>query len=67
MRLGNETDVAQLLAVSVATIRNYRLRGGGPPYLKLGEGRRGPVRYDLDAAEAWARRNVREHTSHEAK
>jgi len=46
--LMNEHDAANRCGLSVKTLRNWRLSGKGPPYLKLG----GAVRYresDLDA------------------
>ena len=46
----NRTDVevAQYLAVSVSTVRRWRLTGGGPRWIRIG----GSIRYpfaDLDA------------------
>ena len=53
---------APIVGFSVAALRNWRLRGGGPPYIKIG-GKRGPVIYDTDALEDWLRANTRAHTS----
>jgi hypothetical protein len=49
----SERIVAARLGVSVDTIRRDRRDGrlGGIPFMKLGEGRRGVVRYDLDDVE----------------
>jgi len=43
IRLLTEEEVAQLLAVSVRTLQGWRVRGGGPQFVKLGNGR--SVRY----------------------
>lgn len=40
----SETDVARILNLSVVTIRNWRTRGRGPCYHKIG----GVIRYDPD-------------------
>lgn len=37
----NEFEVANRLHVAVNTVRNWRCRGQGPPYIKMG----GSVRY----------------------
>lgn len=41
----NEKQVAAHLAVSLATLRSWRFRGIGPVYVKLGDGKKTPVRY----------------------
>jgi len=45
----NEREVAQLLRVSVATIRRWRLLKRGPCYVKAGAS----VRYRTHDIEAW--------------
>ncbi len=49
----NERAVAKILGLSLGSLRRWRLRGEGPPYLKLGSGRGGAVRYPLVALDAW--------------
>ena len=47
----NDYQTALRLGVSPATLRSWRCRGIGPPYIKLGFGTQSPVRYnpiDLD-------------------
>lgn len=47
----NEQKAAKRLDVSVWTLRSWRCRGIGPPYIKMGRGTQAPVRYnplDLD-------------------
>jgi predicted DNA-binding transcriptional regulator AlpA len=38
-------QVSDLLQISVGTLENWRMRGHGPKYLKLGGTHRSPVRY----------------------
>ena len=48
-RLLTEHEVADLLAPSIKTLRNWRLSGYGPPHLKVGR----LVRYRLSDVRAW--------------
>lgn len=43
--LFDETQVAERLRISPATLRSWRARGIGPVYVKLGTGKKSPVRY----------------------
>ena len=47
-----EADVAELLKVSVGTLRRWRREGTGPPSLRLGRG----VRYLRAEVDRWAKR-----------
>ena len=49
-RLFNEREVAERLAVSVATIRRWRLFRQGPMYIKVGGA---AVRYRREDVESW--------------
>ncbi|BCW92439.1 MAG: hypothetical protein KatS3mg007_0333 [Thermoanaerobaculum sp.] len=51
----DEKQVAQLLRCSPLTLRIWRCRGQGPPYLKIGR----LVRYDPNQVEAWLRSRMR--------
>jgi hypothetical protein len=53
----NEWEVAHLEGVSVRTVRNWRLRGGGPPFRNQG-GVRYPVRQWLEWRETGLRRRA---------
>jgi len=53
----NEWEVAHLEGVSVRTVRNWRLRGGGPPFRNQG-GVRYPVRQWLEWREMGLRRRA---------
>jgi hypothetical protein len=51
---------AQYLHLSPRTLEAYRMSGEGPPYIRVGRGRRSPVLYDVADLNAWldARRQV---------
>jgi len=49
----NERAVSKMLGISLGSLRRWRLRREGPPYIKLGAGRGGAVRYPLVALDAW--------------
>jgi excisionase family DNA binding protein len=46
-------EVADLLKVSPGTLENWRYRGEGPPFVKLGNKRRSPVRYPRKGVDDW--------------
>jgi excisionase family DNA binding protein len=50
-RRPNKTDieVAEYLAVSVSTVRRWRLTGGGPRWIRIG----GSIRYPFTDLEAY--------------
>jgi hypothetical protein len=48
-----ERELADLERVKVRTVREWRVRGNGPPYRKLGPGRAAPVRYPVAEYRAW--------------
>jgi predicted DNA-binding transcriptional regulator AlpA len=50
----NENQAAEFLGVSVRTLQAWRVRGGGPPYVKIGRS----VRYQRRALIAFQQ----EHT-----
>jgi predicted DNA-binding transcriptional regulator AlpA len=54
-----EREVATLLAVSVKTLRNWRLNGQGPPFRKLSR----LVRYAAEDLETWTDARRRNSTS----
>lgn len=58
-RLGDERQVAAILAVSTRTLQAWRLRGEGPPFVRL----KSAVRYDLAVLDAWIESNTRQSTS----
>jgi hypothetical protein len=46
-----ELELAERLGVDVRCLRNWRLRGNGPPFYKLGR----LVRYDLSESIEWVK------------
>lgn len=46
-------QAAQYLGVTTGTVTNWRLRGCGPAWLKLGTGKYAAVRYRQSALEAF--------------
>ena len=63
--LHDEKQEATRLGFSVRTLQQWRVRGGGPPYVKLGK-QQGAVRYDPVAVDAWLEAHTRTNTSGEA-
>lgn len=57
--LHDEKREAARLAVSPRTLQLWRLRGGGPPYIKVGNA----VRYNPDQVDAWLSERTRHSTS----
>ncbi len=54
VRFLNEKEVAELLGLSVLTLQQWRLRGRGPRWHRLGGPQKGAVRYRLDEVLKWA-------------
>lgn len=50
----NENQAATLLGVSVRTLQAWRVRGGGPPYVKIGRA----VRYQRRALVTFQQQNA---------
>jgi excisionase family DNA binding protein len=55
----NEREAARLLNVSHRTLQAWRLRGGGPEYVKLGS----TVRYARDALDRFITERTRSNTA----
>lgn len=58
--LGKEAEVAEHLGVQPATLRQWRWRGWGPRYVKVGGGTRGFVRYRWSDVDAYVNAQTRE-------
>ena len=58
-RMRKTTEAAQWLGLSPATLEAWRVRGGGPEFVKLGRA----VRYSDEALDAFKARNTRTSTS----
>lgn len=63
----NEFQVAELLGVSVDTIRRWRREGVGVPFVKLGATRRALVRYRPADVADYIKGNVHRSTSERAE
>lgn len=51
----NDEQAAKRLGVSPATLRSWRCREIGPPFIKLGIGTQAPVRYNPDDLDEFMR------------
>ena len=60
--LWDERRAAAHLSVSPRCLQGWRLRAKGPPFLKLGAGRRARVRYRPADVLAWLKRQERTFT-----
>ncbi|AGA90541.1 hypothetical protein Thimo_1769 [Thioflavicoccus mobilis 8321] len=59
-RLATEKEAAAFLNVSPRTLQAWRVRGGGPEYVKLGNA---AVRYDPAALDRFVVENTRANTA----
>lgn len=62
-RLVDEGELAAILRTSPRTIQGWRVRGGGPRFVKLSRGQRSPVRYRLNDVHAWLEAQTRTSTA----
>jgi hypothetical protein len=56
-------EAARLLGLKPNTLEIWRINGKGPAYLKLGDARQAPIRYQRSVLLAWAATRVRKSTS----
>jgi hypothetical protein len=54
-----ERQASDYLSINIRTLQNWRLRGSGPAFLKLGRS----VRYDRAILDAWMVARVRSNTT----
>lgn len=59
MTLLDTKEAAKYLRLSPRTLEDYRIKGGGPIFIRLGLGRRAPVLYDLHDLNEWLLRQKR--------
>jgi len=52
--LVTETDAARFLSVSIRTLQAWRVRGLGPPFVRVGRA----IRYQRNALIAWTNANT---------
>ncbi len=58
-----EEEVARLTSMSIFWLRRKRWSGGGIPFIKIGGGERGAVRYRLEDVDAYVVDRLRKSTS----
>ena len=56
-------EAARAIRLSVSTMERMRLDGSGPPFIKLGTGKRARVVYRRSDIEAWLRSMRHQSTS----
>ena len=62
-QLLNEQEAATFLSFSIRALQNWRVRGGGPDFVKA---TKRSVRYRRRDLLAWAEKNLRSNTSQKA-
>ncbi len=60
LRLLTEGETADLLGMTVSFLQARRIRGGGPPFIRVGSR---TVRYDVRDLDRWIEKQRRESTS----
>lgn len=55
MTLLTSSEAAEYLRMSARTLEDYRYEGGGPPFFRIGRGRRRMVLYDVADLNDWLR------------
>jgi predicted DNA-binding transcriptional regulator AlpA len=55
----SENEISEIFGRSIPTLQKDRLRGNGPPFIKIGR----LVRYSPSAVQAWLDDQVRRSTS----
>lgn len=60
----NEFQAAEFIGYTVRALRNWRVRGGGPKFVKVSAR---SVRYRRRELIEWAEGNLRSHTSESVK
>lgn len=58
IKLHTEKQESDRLGISTRTLQSWRIKGGGPPFLKIGAA----VRYNPDQVDAWLSSRVRTNT-----
>ena len=62
----DETDAAKLCGLTKRSLQEMRYQGNGPPFIKLSEGPRGPVRYARIDLNLWMNTRPRYSSTEEA-
>ncbi len=59
-QLLNETEVARMIGFTIRALQNWRVRGGGPQFVKIS---RRSVRYRRQDVLEWIKTHLRANTS----
>jgi predicted DNA-binding transcriptional regulator AlpA len=59
-RLLSTSEAAHYLAADSGTLKRWRTKGGGPPYVKISANR---CRYSFEALRAWTAERTRRNTA----
>lgn len=59
-------DASEYIGVTERALAEWRRRGGGPPYVRLGGRLTGRIRYDVRLLDEWMRSQIASHTSAES-
>ena len=62
-RLINETEAARFLGYSIRALQNWRVRGGGPRFVKVSSR---SIRYRRRELNEWIEQHLRSNTSEQA-
>lgn len=62
LRCIDEKQLSECLHVEGSTLRQWRMNGSGPKFLKLGSGRKAAVRYRVDDVAEWLEKNLKQNT-----
>lgn len=62
-RLINETEAASFLGYSIRALQNWRVRGGGPRFVKVSSR---SIRYRRRELNEWIEQRLRSNTSEQA-
>jgi predicted DNA-binding transcriptional regulator AlpA len=60
------SETADFLRLHESTLERMRGNGSGPPFIKLGPGKKAPVRYSRADVVAWIEKQRRNSTSEDA-
>lgn len=58
-KLYSPKDLADRWQITVETLSNWRVKGSGPSYMKLGQGKQSKVMYREEDVVAWETQNMK--------
>jgi predicted site-specific integrase-resolvase len=63
IRYLNERELSEKIGVCSSTLRTWRSEGRGPSFIKA-EGKKGAIRYKLEAVEKWLEESKKRAVGH---